>query len=315
MTDRPDSRIEILSVDILDEKRALVEELKSFARSLKIEFGWHYLLDITWILANLEEIEGKYIMDAGAGTGLIQWYLAGKGARVLSIDRLNRSNLPLRFRNRFNVKGKRPQDLNPVSEAIKQKPGGAGPGTPSNSILARTARKARDLLDLAEYSTRASLSSATDRSGNGTVLIYNQDLTDLADIEDGTLDAVVSVSALEHNSPDILTSVIHEIMRVLKPGAPLLATLGASRDIDWHHAPSDGWCFSLESLQRIFVIADDIPSNFEQYDILLDQLRNCEELSQNLAGFYFKSGNNGMPWGKWNPQYQPAGIYKVKPRN
>ena len=36
------------------------------------------------------------------------------------------------------------------------------------------------------------------------------------------------------------------------------------------------------------------------------------ELRDNLASFYFRSGDNGMPWGKWDPQYQPVGVCKVK---
>ena len=32
----------------------------------------------------------------------------------------------------------------------------------------------------------------------------------------------------------------------------------------------------------------------------------------NLARFYFQSGDNGMPWGKWDPQYQSVGVRKIK---
>ena len=27
-----------------------------------------------------------------------------------------------------------------------------------------------------------------------------------------------------------------------------------------------------------------------------------------LADFYFRSGDNGMPWGNWDPQYMPVGV-------
>ena len=58
-------------------------------------------------------------MDAGAGTGVLQWYLAEQGAEVLSVDRGSRSDLPLRFRRRFHVQGLRPQDLAPASQAMR----------------------------------------------------------------------------------------------------------------------------------------------------------------------------------------------------
>jgi SAM-dependent methyltransferase len=284
-----------------------VEALKEFASSLKIEFGWHYLLDITWILTQLQSIEGKYIMDAGAGTGLMQWYLASKGGRVLSVDRLSRANLPLRYRNRYHIEGMRPQDLNPPGQVYK-----TNRGTSTNSSLKNILRGGRALLDLIQYSANQFVSNPSTRMNRGTVIVYNQDLTDLSDIPDGSLDAVVSVSALEHNSPDVLVNVVREIMRVLKPGAPLIATVGASSGQDWRHEPSNGWCYSRESLKDIFDFTDEVTTNFDHYDVLLDQLKNCSELRDNLAGFYYKSGNNGMPWGKWDPQYQPAGIYKIK---
>ena len=104
-------KIEILPVSLLDEERPTVNELKRLARSLGLEFGWHYLLDLTWIISHLRSAAllaaGNKIMDAGAGTGILQWYLAEGGTQVLSVDRGSRASLPLRFRHRFNVEGMR----------------------------------------------------------------------------------------------------------------------------------------------------------------------------------------------------------------
>ncbi len=47
-------------------------------------------------------------------------------------------------------------------------------------------------------------------------------------------------------------------------------------------------------------------------DRRLAEIRDCSDLYNNLAPAYFRSGNNGMPWGVWDPQYQPVGIVKVK---
>ncbi len=116
----PDS-IEILSVELLDKNRLTVNALKKLARSLGLEFGWHYLLDLAWIIQSLGDVQGKRLIDAGAGTGVLQWYLAQEGAEVLSVDRGSRSDLPLRFRRRFNVQGLRPQDLAPASQVLRQR--------------------------------------------------------------------------------------------------------------------------------------------------------------------------------------------------
>lgn len=144
------------------------------------------------------------------------------------------------------------------------------------------------------------------------MIIYNQDLANLVDIPERSVDAIVAVSSLEHNSPDVLEQVVAELMRVLKPGCALYATLGAARESDWFHTPSKGWCYSESTLRTIFNISTDIDSNYVQYDHLYGELRESKFLQENLVSFYFHSGENGMPWGKWDPEYQPVGIRKVK---
>lgn len=293
-------RIEILAVDLLDQHRPVVDELKSMAAKLGLEFGWHYLLDLTWMISLLGEVDGKKIMDAGAGTGVLQWYLAKKGATVYSVDRGSRANLPWRFRCWVTVRGLRAGDLTPPVPALVhvfQMPG---------SIRTRL-RYARQMVQgcWCANPTRKNKS-------HGMVWILNQDLRQLNDIADASLDAVVALSALEHNPPQELPSVIQELMRVLKPGGLLLATLGAARDEDWFHEPSQGWCYSENTLRNAFELPADVSSNYNHYDVLFEQLRNCRELKDNLARFYFRSANNGMPWGVWNPQYQSVGVVKEK---
>ena len=294
--------IEILSVALLEQERQHVADLKHLARSLKLEFGWHYLLDLTWILSQLEEIRGKRIMDAGAGVGVMQWYLAQQGAEVLSVDRESRAHLSDRFRRRYQVKGLRSEDLLPVDQ-------GQAP------LTARTTKsfkkKALSFVDIGlDIVARGFPKPADDKQG--WVTIYNQDLKELVDIQDDTLDAVVAVSALEHNAPNDLSKVVAELMRVLKPGGLLLATLGAAKEQDWFHEPSQGWCYSEGSLRRAFGFPQEVPTNYGQFDELFEQLRNCDELRDNLARFYFRSGDNGMPWGIWDPQYQPVGVCTIK---
>ena len=298
MIDKSSSdKIEILSADLLKEHRGLVSELKGFARSLGLEFGWHYLLDIVWILSNLDDIAGKQILDAGAGTGIIQWYLAEQGATVVSVDRASRAALPTRYRQRFQVRGLRENDLPSTRQLI------ASNFHKQSGLRTKIAAQARDLIGLAEH-----------RRSSGQVVIYNQDLVNLIDIKENSFDVVVAVSALEHNPPDQLALVVNELMRVLKPGGLLLATLTAARDQDWYHEPSSGWCYTESSLRRIFKLVQDASANYDQYDNLFTKLRNCKELRNNLAGFYYKSGDNGMPWGIWDPKYQPVGVRKTKKR-
>jgi SAM-dependent methyltransferase len=291
-------KIEILPVSLLDQHRQQVEELKILARALGIGLGWHYLLDWAWILAQLEVVTGKRILDAGAGEGLLQWYLAEHGTEVISVDRSSRAELSLRFRARYSVRGLRPEDLAPPLRVMR------------NNVKQASGIKAK---------TRSFMRGAgglvmivLPKQPPGRVLIYNQDLKSIPLILDNSMDAVVAVSSLEHNTPDGLPDVVAELMRVLKPGGLLLATLGAARDEDWFHEPSKGWCYTQASLRRIFGFKEDIPTNYSLYDELLRDLHNCSELRDNLADFYFHSGDNGMPWGKWDPRYQSVGVCKQK---
>lgn len=288
-------KIEILPVTLLDQQRDTVTELKQLARSLRLDFGWHYLLDLTWIITQLGSVDGKRILDAGAGTGILQWYLADHGAHVISVDRFSRANLPIRFRSRFNVKGAREGDLTPAWQVFKDNL------KAHSNLKIKLTSQTRELLDMADR-----------QHAKGDVMVYNQDLKHMPEIEDDSIDVIVSVSSLEHNPPEELGSVVAELVRVLKPGSPFLATLGAARDQDWFHEPSQGWSYTDLSLRRYFDLPGEVPSNYAQYDELFDALRDCAELRDNLAKFYFKSGDNGMPWGVWDPQYQSVGVCKIK---
>jgi ubiquinone/menaquinone biosynthesis C-methylase UbiE len=290
--------IQILPVDLLDQNRSTVEWLKKLASTLGIGLGWHYLLDLSWILAQLGDVQGKHILDAGAGLGLMQWALAERGAEVTSVDRASRAELSLRFRAAYQLEGKRPEDLAPATLVLKrnvdQSPG-----------LGRKVRAGlRGLAGLVKI--------ALPKSTPGKVIVYNTELRHLALIPDNSMDAVVAVSALEHNPPKDLAEVVKELMRVLKPGGKLLATLGAARYEDWFHQPSHGWCYTRQTLAQLFRLSMDTASNYDHYDEILATLKNCSELRDNLAPFYFQSGDNGMPWGVWEPLYSPVGVCKVK---
>ena len=294
-------KIEILSVDLLEQNRPVVEELKKLARSLHLEFGWHYLLDLAWTIQNLDEIQDKRIIDAGAGTGILQWYLAKAGAEVYSVDRLSRAALPPRFRRQFRVRGLREADLSSLQQSFIQVLNRPSSGPFYRRWAARLAALAKESAGYLDSSQSI-----------GKVIIYNQDLTNLAEIKDNSLDAIVAISSLEHNTQEGLELVVDELMRVLKPGGVLLATLTAGRDQDWWHSASSGWCYTDTSLRRLFKLPPEAPSNYAHYDELFARLKECAELRDNLARFYYQSPDKGMPKGVWNPEYQPVGVCKIK---
>jgi SAM-dependent methyltransferase len=202
-----------------------------------------------------------------------------------------------RFRRRYMIEGLRTVDL-------------ASADTPESQNVRLTKATISDWIDQVQFTASQLIGNKGEEPGK--VIIYNQDLSNLVDIKSDSIDVIVAVSALEHNSPQGLKNVVEELLRVVKPGGKLLATLGASRADDWFHEPSQGWCYSETTMREIFKIGYDTQSNYADYDVLMGQLISNQELKNNLASFYFKSGDNGMPWGKWDPKYLPVGVCKVK---
>jgi SAM-dependent methyltransferase len=294
-----DDLIEILSVDLLKSEKATVADLRRVSRTTNIGFGWHYLLDLAWVVRHAGLKPGDHALDAGAGLGILQWYLSERAIDVLSVDRMPRDAMPVRLRVRYDVRGYRPNDLLGIGSALWRET--TGPASLRHHV--------REPIRVLEALGRRLL-----RRVPGTVTIMNQDLRDLSLLEDSSFDAIVSVSSLEHNDPGDLEQVVQELLRVLRPGGRLVATLGAARDADWFHKPSRGWCYTEASLRRSFGLSSAAPSNYGEYDRLFGELRDCAELRDNLAPAYFKSGDNGMPWGTWDPQYQSVGLVKVKPQ-
>ncbi len=296
-------RIEILSVSLLDELRPLVNEMHALSKKLDLGMGWHYPMDLSWAANQLNPKTGSCVLDAGAGPGLIQWWLSSQGVNVISVDRLDRSTILQGIRVHFPLKGMREEDL-----CSSYKPRWTDYAPPKNPSQWH---KWPDKLSKTLQKKRAGTQEYPDSLGQVTV--YNTPVTQMERVEDESVDVIVSISALEHNTPDELPVCVAELMRVLKPGGKLVATLGAAKDEDWFHEASKGWCYTDGTLRKMFDLNPACPSNYEKHDELMKALRDCAELSDNLSRYYFESGDNGMPWGKWDPKYQSVGIVKVKP--
>jgi SAM-dependent methyltransferase len=291
----------ILPSSLLHTHRALKGEFQALSHRVGVAPGWHYLLDLAWAGSQLLNATNKLatVLDAGAGVGLMQWWMAGRGIDVISVDRSTR------------YFSRRMRSVAPLTGAPGVVPSMRMAATrrmavPSGSSPVRwLGRAARAVPDLAL--------GEPPKPGGGQVIVIQSDLRKLPDVSSESVDAVVSISSLEHNTLEDIPLVVSELMRVLKPGGRLIGTVGVARDRDWFHEPSRGWCFAEATLRSLFGLATDCPSNFASYDTLMRELRACDELRLGLARSYFGSGANGMPWGRWDPQYQSAGFIRVKP--
>ena len=97
-------RIELLGPEYLESNQVL-QDIDRWLAVLDRPNGWHYDLDITWLLQNLERSgvrPGMTVIDAGAGLGVTQFVLAARGFHVISLDYAER-DLPRRAEGVFTV--------------------------------------------------------------------------------------------------------------------------------------------------------------------------------------------------------------------
>lgn len=296
--------LEILSVDLLNEKE-LFSIFRYWSKCLGKEVGWHYSLDLIWIIKKIKELKLSHtanILDAGAGNGLSQFLLAYLGYNVLSVDFIDRSisiipSLIFNIKKKDKLKHKFQHSYISYIKDNKKE----------NKLLV-----SKIIAKLNSFDFRYFLKEVIKRKKRyGSITFYKADFRDMKEIPNNSIDCIVSVSALEHNKQKDIKKAVTEFNRVLKPNGVMFLTTSATDRDDWFHKPSQGWCFSEKTLIDLFSL-NNPDSNFDDYAILFQKLKNSQYLQENLSSYYFHSEKGGMPWGKWNPLYQPVGITKYK---
>jgi len=140
--------------------------------------------------------------------------------------------------------------------------------------------------------------------------LIHSDLRNLAMIEDNSVDAVVSVSALEHNPPQEVKKVIKELSRVLKKNKKMLVTISAHKN-NYYHQPTGSWVLNEEGLIDAYEL-QDCESNFKQdYDKMVESINDSVYLRNWLGIYYYRNSNAIAPGPGWNPAYYPVGVIKI----
>jgi SAM-dependent methyltransferase len=293
-----------LRFELIDPREQLASPLlprvEAFLRAAhRTALGWHYLTDIVWIARQVSTWpQGIHLLDAGGGTGALQLLLAEMGFDITNVD-LN-AGQPSRFlRGRYGVELERLPSHTETSY--------------NRSLLLRR----RSLASIAGRNQLlvAFVNWQIDRwrrrygmgPGPGRIRWVQGNLAAMPEIADGRFDGIVSLSAVEHIPVADLPRAIAEMRRVVRPGNLWAVTTSATdRAETWFHEPSQGLCFALEDLVARFG-AENV-SRLDPADALA-AYRDCRYLEQRLAPFYRASGENGMPWGIWDPTYIPVGIF------
>jgi SAM-dependent methyltransferase len=320
-------RIELLDESLVTRFPEIAMEVLAGSARLKIPLGWHYLLDLTWLLSEASAPEGSVVLDAGAGLGLMQFLLAERGYRVISADmEIRKPSADLTTLYQFKTIG----STGEIAHDYLDHRGAARTPTVSHAIQ----NKAKSLLDtpprewIGRFFRRPSATSGAAHGPNPaaqpnltkphdlpprpTIELLRCNLESMPEVADASVDAVVSVSALEHNRPEEVKRIVRELQRVLKPGGAMLHTISACREGISHHEPSHSWLLDEAGIIDAYDLRRP-ESNFDRFDEVFESLRQSRYLRRWLSAFYYRGGKNGMPWGVWDPQYQPVGVRREMP--
>lgn len=324
------NRIELLDLNLLDDAPKL-KEIDHWARVMNWPNGWHYDLDIVWILKQIENLglqPGATILDAGAGLGLTQFILAARGFNVISMDftqrqrpRLAEGIFDIEIRDR-DLGEFRHEYMEWMNYGAAQE--GSGSVATSASLAKKICRPAKVFPLLlnpgkARYMIKQRLGKKfnryydsecrKDHSGFGKITFLRGTFNAIP-LDEKSVDALVSVSAFEHNTFSEMPSSVGEFSRVLKEGAFMIITTSAARDRDWYFEPAKAWNFTGETLSTWFSVKDNISYD---YDPVMERLRHSQKLLSRIPEFYRYNGDNGLPFAKLDEaQYLPVGILREK---
>jgi ubiquinone/menaquinone biosynthesis C-methylase UbiE len=320
-----EDKIELLEAGLLNDKNKL-QAIDHWLDVMNWPNGWHYDLDIVWILQHIEKLglpKGATIIDAGAGLGVTQFILASCGYNVISLDFTSRK-VPRFSKGIFMIENIE-RDLGSYTheymEFMKYDQEQASKSRKSRTPFSLM-QKAFDLkrLNLNVYKGRVlfkkvfNLSylseSMKDHKGFGKITFLRGTFNSIP-LKDSIADALVSVSAFEHNTYKDIPGSVNEFMRVIKKGAPLLITTSAAEKEDWYFKSPKAWNFTRGSLSGWFGISDDrIIFNYRD---AFEKITRSRELEGRISSFYKFNGENGLPFGDLKKaKYLPVGIVKVK---
>lgn len=83
------NKLQLIPVQIIKNNPGKLAFIDSVVKDLNLIYGWHYILDVLWILKQIEEQQlpaGSTILDAGGGHSILQFCLAGLKYKVISVD-------------------------------------------------------------------------------------------------------------------------------------------------------------------------------------------------------------------------------------
>lgn len=310
----------------------VIGQIDKYKRITARPNGWHYDLDMAWILHNLKIANiqpGATILDAGAGFGIFQFLLAGLGYHVISLDFSERI-LPASFVKLFNISGDGMMFAAGDYDHQYMRLIDYGSASPTSSI-ATVVRRLSDLVERHDsLEERLSLGKRAllarldrvysmiirfkktrldQKQIEGSIQLVRAPFHECK-IEPASVDAVVSISAIEHSDIDLISDAIAMFRRATKPEGKILLTTSISTDGKrGFDQKVHGFNYATLDLQTLFGMnVDQLPSQ-TQLEAYESDLLGMEKLWSRLDDYYRLDPNSHFYRGKFaRLPYLPVGL-------
>ena len=317
--------VQLLTSNLLNDNQKL-KEIDHWLSVMNRPQGWHYDMDIVWLLQELENSgikKGDTILDAGAGMGVTQFILAARGFNVISLDYSHREcpkiadgifDISILSKDTLNYNhtymGSVDYGIKSDADKMNEKKEGILSFAIKTILKGRTYSTLSNLLKKRRNNLINSRERELDHSNFGEIKFIRAAFHDIP-LEDFSVDAIVSVSAIEHADQTLMEKNIFEMKRVLKKGAPLLITTSATnQEKDVYHKKTLGWCYSKASLNNMAAIKNINKFNYKlaEKEILESKLwrtRIDSYYANDPDSEFFKKRIKKLP-------YLPVGVKIIK---
>ena len=301
--------IELFSANLLNEQSKL-NEIDYWLKVMDRPQGWHYDLDIIWILNELESNgikKGSTILDAGAGLGVTQFILAARGYNIISLDFSKRVS-PKLANKIFKIDIKPQDQLGYKHKYINYIQYGEDDFSLDNhdqnfsskknnygiKIISFIRKNIKSILYFFNLKSRIKngntytiynwLESKKNHNSYGKITFLRGAFHKIS-ILDESVDAIVSISALEHADKTLLFDNINEMKRVVKKNSPILITTSATDNtIDKYNEKRLDWWFSIGTLKKI--AGKNAHINFD-YKTALNQILTSRTWRYRIDPYYY----------------------------
>ena len=301
-------KVTLLDIKLLENE--LLDEFSYWSQLIKWIPGWHYDLDMSWLLKKIESLnlkKGSTILDAGAGQGIMQYILASRGFNIVSLD-FSKRKIPNILKKKFNIVLHDQESLDykhSYQEFIQFEPDNIFKLDRIKKlfypqhVFYKIKRNFLSLLADKKYKNNSSFDF-------GSIEFVRASFHDIP-FDNNYFDAVISTSAIEHSDFNLLDQNINELTRVAKKsGGVFITTSGTNKSADIYDDETGGWCFCSKTISKY---ASNSEEEYSKYQTIDNNIIESDIIRSRIDSYYFLNKNSPFYKNKIkNIPYCPIGI-------